>query len=75
MTLTKGPTAPCAEWIDAKRAFHTFTLGRTTLSRLARENKIRSCSLAEEGMERGKRLYDAGSIRDYLNARASEATA
>ena len=63
-----------AEWIDARRAFALFTLGRTTLSRLTREGKIRSCSLAEEGMERGKRLYCARSIRDYLDARASQAS-
>ena len=71
MTLTKAPQTPASEWLDAKAAFRTFTLGRTTLARLAKEKKIRSCSLAEEGMERGKRLYDAQSIREYLNARAA----
>lgn len=66
---------PTPEWLDAKGAFRSFTLGRTTLSRLAKEKKIRSCSLAEEGMKRGKRLYHAGDIRDYLNARAAEPAA
>ncbi len=64
-----------AEWIDARRAFVLFTLGRTTLSRLVREKKIRTCSLAEDGMERGKRLYDASSIREYLSKRAAESVA
>lgn len=64
-----------AEWIDSKRAFALFTLGRTTLSRLAREKKILTCSLAEEGMDRGKRLYDANSIRSYLSKRAEECAA
>lgn len=64
-----------AEWIDARRAFALFTLGRTTLSRLARQKKIRACSLAEEGMARGKKLYDAISIREYLNSRAETAAA
>lgn len=59
-----------AEWIDARRGFALFTLGRTTLTRLAKEGKIRACSLAEEGMARGKKLYDAASIREYLNQRA-----
>lgn len=63
-------TDPAPEWVDAKVAFRLFTLGRTTLARLARENRIRTCSLAEEGMDRGKRLYDASSIRDFLNSRA-----
>lgn len=58
-----------AEWLDARRVFAVFTLGRTTLSRLARQKKILTCSLAEEGMDRGKRLYDAASIRSYLAAR------
>jgi|GEM_PF-3620570 len=64
-----------AEWIDARRAFALFTLGRTTLSRLEKRKKIVSCSLAEEeeGMKRGKRLYDAQSIRDYLAKRSAVA--
>ncbi len=64
-----------AEWIDARRAFAIFTLGRTTLSRLAREKKIRSCSLAEEGMSRGKRLYNSEDIRAFLSKRAAEFSA
>jgi hypothetical protein len=71
MTLTKAPHTQASEWQDSKAAFRTFTLGRTTLARLAKEKKIRSCSLAEEGMKRGKRLYHAGDIREYLNARAA----
>jgi hypothetical protein len=64
-----------AEWIDARRAFMLFTLGRTTLTRLAREKKIRSCSLAEAGMARGKRLYSSADLRDFLAKRAEEAAA
>ncbi len=69
MTLN-APPQPRAEWLDAKQAFRIFTLGRTTLGRLAKEKKIKSCSLAEEGMKRGKKLYDASSIREYLNSRS-----
>lgn len=71
--LQQRNTGDVWEWIDAKRAFQAFTLGRTTLSRLAEEKKIRSCSLAEEGMARGKRLYHAGDLRSYLETRASAA--
>ncbi len=67
--------APPAEWLDSKSAFRLFNLGRTVLARLHREGKIRSCSLAEDGMDRGKRLWDASSIRDYLNHRAEVAEA
>lgn len=63
------------EWLDARGAFRAFTLGRTTLGRLAKEKKIRSCSLAEEGMKRGKRLYHAGDIREFLSRRAEECAA
>jgi hypothetical protein len=70
---TRKPVSPFAEWLDARQAFQLFTLGRTTLSRLAREKKIVSCSLAEEGMARGKKLYQAESIRDYLNSRVNAA--
>ena len=75
MTLTKAPqtrtTGVELEWADAKRVFQAFALGRTTLTRLSREKKIRSCSLAEEGMARGKRLYHAGDLRAYLAARSA----
>lgn len=64
-----------AEWIDSRRAFLLFTLGRTTLTRLAKECKIRTCSLAEEGMSRGKRLYNTEDIRSYLSKRAEECSA
>jgi hypothetical protein len=64
-----------AEWIDARRAFMLFTLGRTTLTRLSREKKIRSCSLAEDGMSRGKRLYNSSDLRAFLAKRAEECAA
>jgi hypothetical protein len=58
-------------WIDAKAALHQFTLGRSVLARLERERKIRSCSLAEAGMARGKKLYDRDSIVEFLESRAT----
>ncbi len=58
------------EWCDARQAQRIFNLGRTTLTRLSREGKIRACSLAEPGMKRGKKLYRVSTIRTYLEARA-----
>jgi siroheme synthase len=59
------------DWLDAKRVFHQFTLGRSVLARLEREGKIRSCSLADVGKARGKKLYNVQSIHDFLNSRAN----
>jgi hypothetical protein len=73
--MTVAPNA--AEWLDAKASFRTFTLTRTVLDRLAREKRIRSCSLASPGLARngkpnkGKRLYNAADIRAFLEARAT----
>jgi hypothetical protein len=69
---TQNAGAEISEWIDAKIAWKMFTLGRTTLTRLAREKKIKSCSLAEDGMDRGKRLYEVESIRKYLYLRSNQ---
>ena len=55
-------------WMDAKRAFRKFNLSLGVLTRLEKEGKIRSCSLAEGTMKRGKRLYDANSIQGYLHS-------
>jgi len=72
-------TPSTAEWLDAKASFRTFTLTRTVLDRLARENHIRSCSLAAPGLgsngkkNKGKRLYNAADIRAFLEARATQA--
>ena len=73
--MNASPTQPRPsidpEWTDAKQTFRRFALGRTVLDRLVREKKIRSVSLKEPGMERGKRLYCVRSIREYLESRAS----
>ena len=62
-------------WIDAKRAHVSFNLGRTTLARLEREGKIIARSLAEPGMARGKKLYQAESIQKYLMSLGSNRAA
>lgn len=62
---------PAPDWIDAKQAKQRFTLARTTLYRLAKEKKIKTVSLQEEGMSRGKRLFSYPSIQNYLESRAT----
>ena len=64
-------TSPNAEWVDAKQAFAIFKLGRTTMDRLRKEGKIKSVSLREPGMARGKRLYEIYSVRGYLESLAT----
>jgi hypothetical protein len=66
------PTLPDVMWLDAKRVFYQFTLGRSVLARLEREGKISSCSLLDVGKARGKKLYDVQSIRDFLNSRVND---
>lgn len=56
------------EWADMKNVEKYFGLGRTVQYRLIAEGKIRSCSLCDVGMTRGKRLLCLNSVRNYLNA-------
>ena len=58
-------------WLDAKRVFHQFTLGRSVLARLVSEEKIRSCSLLDVGKARGKKLYEVSSIVAFLESRGN----
>ena len=59
------------DWIDAKETHRRCSLGLTTLYRLADEGKIRTVSLKEEGMSRGKRLFSYSSILKFLDSRAT----
>lgn len=69
--FTKTAPQVTPEWIDAKQAFRLVSLGRTVLYRLASEKKIKTVSLQEEGMSRGKRLFHYPSILACLEARAT----
>lgn len=57
------------EWLDAKAVHQVFGLGRSVLERLVAEGRIKCASLREEGMRRGKRLYQRKSIREFLESR------
>ena len=73
--ITKKVSKPLdhVEWADMKAVEKFFGLGRTVQYRLIAEGKIRSCSLCDVGMTRGKRLLCLNSVRSYLNACADAA--
>lgn len=58
-------------WIDCRRANHLFSLSKSVLYRLADEGKIKTVSLKNENMLRGKRLFSTASIQALLEARAT----
>lgn len=53
---------------------HYCGLSRSKLYALASAGKIRSISVADEGRERGCRLFHLQSILDYLNSFESNTT-
>jgi len=59
-----------AEWIDTKKVKAIFSIGKTTLYRLAATGKIESVSLREDTKQRGKRLFSCASIRSFLESLA-----
>src|SRR5437588_540541 len=52
--------------IDGVRDF--FGLKQSFVYRLLAENKIRAVSIRQRGKARGRRLFDAASIRAFLNS-------
>jgi len=64
----KNDTLPPQEYMSHQTAKHVFGLSRSYLYILANEGKIRSVSTCKEGATRGKRLFDAASIRAFLNS-------
>ena len=70
MSTKTIPDSP-PQWIDSKQAHRLFSLGRTTLYRLASEKKIKTVSLQEKGMSRGKRLFSYSSIVSCLDSLAT----
>jgi hypothetical protein len=65
-TLATRFTAP--EFLDADGVETNFGLKKSILYRLLSENRIRAVSIRKRGTTRGKRLFDCGSIRRFLNA-------
>jgi len=54
------------EWLRIPAAVHQFGLSRAKLYQLAKSGKIRSASLRDVGESKGTRLFEAESIRNYI---------
>lgn len=59
------------EWGDVKTVHARFGISKSTVYRLADEGKIRTASLRERGMQRGKRLFSLDSIAAFIESRAT----
>ena len=73
LILDKEPPAPTLEhieWADVKTVAKYFGINRGVQYRLIAAGHIRSCSLADVGASRGKRLICLASVRKYLNQQA-----
>jgi hypothetical protein len=55
-------------FVDSAGAYQHFGLRKSLLWRLLAERKIRAVSIRQRGRTRGKRLFDAASIRAFLEA-------
>lgn len=60
--------SPNAEFCDSAEAKHRFGIGRTMLYALHDQGVIRGGSLLRNGANKGKRLWDVASIRNYINS-------
>jgi hypothetical protein len=58
------------EFVDASGAYRFFGIRKALLWRLLAEKQIRGISIRQKGRTRGKRLFDAESIRVFLNSNA-----
>ena len=56
------------EFLDSAGVYQCFRIRKSLLWRLLAERKIRAVSIRQRGKTRGKRLFDAESIRAFLQA-------
>jgi hypothetical protein len=75
MTSTELTAAPVRaaeagipEFLDAEGVHRHFGIRKSLLWRLMAERRIRAVSIRQKGRLRGKRLFDCGSIRAFLDA-------
>lgn len=54
------------EFADHKTVKILFGLSRSYLYLLANQGKIRSVNVRKQGSLKGRRLYDCGSIRQFI---------
>jgi hypothetical protein len=60
--------APGAEWCDAHQLRANFGINRTYAYDLLDEGLIKSKNVRRRGMQRGRRLFNVESVRDFLNS-------
>jgi hypothetical protein len=58
------------EFVDAVNAQRLFGLSRSYLYQMVEARKIRSISIRKPGNAKGRRLFDAASIRNFINSHA-----
>ncbi len=56
------------EFVDARNATRLFGLSRSYLYRLRQEGKIKAVSIRRPGNVRGRRLFDAASLRSFIQS-------
>ena len=72
-THSTGQAAICQpEFINHHQATAMFGLSRSHLYQLVQSGKIKSVSLRERNKIKGKRLFIADSIREFLTANIEE---
>ena len=57
----KGP-----EWLRVPNAVQQFGISKSKLYQLAKEGRIRSASIRDQGQSKGTRLFHAASIRKLI---------
>jgi hypothetical protein len=65
-SITTANAAATPEFADHHGARTLFGLSRTSLYRLEAAGKIKSVSIRRRGAQRGRRLFDCDSIRQFL---------
>ena len=65
---TSIPGRDGPEFLDATGVYELFGIRKSLLWRLLAERRIRAVSIRKKGNTRGKRLFDAASIRAFLDA-------
>jgi len=70
--FTVAPVAPAeslpAEFATISTICRAFGIGRTLVFRHIKEKRIRSVHVREPGKQKGRRLIEIASVRNYLYA-------
>ena len=64
----EAPVSSLPEFLDSKGVYQQFGIRQSLLWRLLAERKIKAVSIRKRGSVRGKRLFEADSIRAFLKA-------